>query len=159
MRTHGTNALHWVRRLLLLAMLTLAPISNTLAQTTAEVGTYTLHVNAISTLELSPEVARASAITRSASRGLLNIAIRRLRDDGSDVATRATVTADAINLSGQRQILSLREVREGDAIYYLAEPRISEAEELTFEISARPEGDASILKARFKKTFFAPLPP
>ncbi|MGQ0799735.1 MAG: DUF4426 domain-containing protein [Pseudomarimonas sp.] len=151
--------MHRICRLLLAALATLMPISNTLAQATAEIGAHTLHVNAISTLEISPDVARASAITRSASRGLLNIAVRRLRDDGSDVATRATVTADAINLSGQRQILSLREVREGDAIYYLAEPRIAEAEELTFEISARPEGDASILKARFKKTFFAPLPP
>ncbi len=159
MKSHQRPALDWIRRLLFVAMVTLAPISNTLAQATAEGGAYTLHVNAISTLELSADVARASAITRSASRGLLNIAIRRMRDDGSDVAARATVTADAINLSGQRQILSLREVREGDAIYYLAEPRISEAEELTFDITARPEGDASILKARFKKTFFSPLPP
>lgn len=140
-------------------MVMLVPSSHTLAQATAEVGAYTLHVNAISTLELSPEVARASAVTRSASRGLLNIAIRHRQADGSDVAIRAAVTADAINFSGQRQILSLREVREGDAIYYLAEPRIAEAEALTFEISARPEGDAAILKARFKKTFFSPLPP
>lgn len=149
----------WFVGLLAIWMVTLASVSNSQAQATAEEGAYTLHVNAISTLDLSPEVARASGITRSASRGLLNIAIRRMQTDGSDVATRATVTADAINLSGQRQILSLREVREGDAIYYLAEPRVSESEELTFEISARPEGNASILKARFKKAFFAPLPP
>ena len=149
----------WFLGSLAICMMTMAPITHTQAQAIAEVGEYTLHVNAISTLELSTEVARASGITRSASRGLLNIAIRRLQADGSDVATRATVTADAINLSGQRQILSLREVREGGAIYYLAEPRISEAEELTFEVSARPEGDASILKSRFKKIFFAPLPP
>ncbi len=151
--------MNWFCRVLPIALLELLPMGSALAQASVEVGAYTLHVNAISSLDVSVDVARASGITRSASRGLLNIAIRRLQADGSDIATPATVTADAINLSGQRQILSLREVREGDAIYYLAEPRVSEGEALTFEITARPEGDASVLQARFKKTFFAPLPP
>jgi len=128
------------------------------AQTTVEVGDYVLHANAIPTLTLSPEVARASGITRSAKRGLLNIAIRHTQADGSDRAAKASVSADAINFSGQRQVLSLREVRDGEAIYYLAEPRIDEGEALSFEISARPEGSAEVLQARFKQTFFSPLP-
>jgi hypothetical protein len=128
-------------------------------QATVEVGDFVLHANAIGSLQLTPEVALRSGVTRSGSRALLNIAIRRQLPDGTDVASAADVSADAINDSGQRQILSLREVREGDAIYYLAEPRIADGETLLFEINARPAGGSSVLQARFRQTFFDPLPP
>ncbi len=141
---------------LLFALLLMPRLAN--AQTATEAGEYVLHANAINSLELTPDVAIANGITRSASRGLLNIAIRKKRGDGSDVAVRAAVSADALSFSGQRQILSLREVTEGDAIYYLAEARVVEGETLTFEISARPQGDVSVLQTRFQKAFFAPLP-
>jgi hypothetical protein len=128
------------------------------AQATVEVGDHVLYASAIGSLQLTPEVARRSGITRSSNRALLNIAIRQRRPDGTDIASPAAVSADAINDSGQRQILSLREVREGDAIYYLAEPRIGDGETLLFEISARPVGGSNVLQARFRQTFFAPLP-
>lgn len=143
---------------LLLALLAAVATLPAHGQATTELGDHVLLANAISSLELTPDVARRSGVTRSASRGLLNIAIRRKLPEGGDVAARAAVSADAISFSGQRQILSLREVVEGDSVYYLAEPRIAEGEALTFEVTARPEGSATVLQARFKQTFFAPLP-
>ena len=141
---------------LLFALLLAARLAS--AQSESGAGEYVLHANAINSLELMPDVAIASGVTRSASRGLLTIAIRKMRSDGSDAAVRAAVSADALSFSGQRQILSLREVTEGDAIYYLAEARIAEGETFTFEVSARPQGDVTVLQTRFQKAFFAPLP-
>lgn len=152
------TATHSFRCALLASVFILLPLADARSQATTDSGDFVMHANAIGSLELTPDVARASAVTRSASRGLLNVAVRKKLADGGDQAVRAAVSADAINFSGQRQVLSLREVREGDAIYYLAEPRISEGEDLTFEVSARPEGSTEVLQAKFKKSFFAPLP-
>jgi hypothetical protein len=137
-------------------LLLLAPASE--AQVLVKQADFQLHANAIHSLQLTPEVATRTGITRSGSRGLLNIAVRRSLEDGGDKAVPAEVTATAINLEGQRQLLRLREVREGDAIYYLAEPRIVEGEALRFEIAARPEGSAVVIEAKMSQTFFAPLP-
>lgn len=128
------------------------------AQSTTEADGFVMYANAIPSLDLAPGVARRSGLTRSRNRALLNIAVRRALPEGGDVAVRADISATAINLGGQRQLLALREVREADAIYYLAEPRIAEGEALTFEVDARPEGASTVLQARFRQAFFPPLP-
>jgi D-aminopeptidase len=119
-------------------------------------GDLVMHYSAITSLSLRPEVARQYGLTRSAARGLLNIAVRRSLGDGHDVAVTAAITAAAINDAGQRQELRLREVREGDAIYYLAEVRIAEAETLRFEVSANVDGARRPLSVTFSQQFFRP---
>jgi hypothetical protein len=135
----------------LLTMLLLT--GSVLAQNSTTRGPYTVHYNALPTTLLSPDVARNSGITRSASRGLLNIAV--LRDaDGTQVATIARVDAAATNPAGQRQSLRMREVREGEAIYYLGEPRISSTDEqLDFEVTVTPAGSAEPIVIRFTQSF------
>lgn len=114
----------------------------------------TIHYHAQPTLTLTPEVARGYAITRSASRALLNVALRRARPDGLADAVAAKVEGAATNLAGQRQALGLREVREGDAIYYLAEPRIGARDTLDFELRIIPDGAATPVLVRFRQEFF-----
>lgn len=118
-------------------------------------GDLTVHYNAVPTTALSAEVAREYGITRSSGRALLNVAVRR--DAGNDVyrAIAASVQAAATNLNGQRQDLDVREVREGDAIYYLAEARFQDSETLRFDLQVLPEGAAEALQARFEQQFFA----
>jgi hypothetical protein len=141
------------RHLLLGAVMLLAAASAAAQQVTS--GDHTLHYSAIPTLQLTPDVARQYGLTRSSGRALLNIAIRRRDGSGGDHAVAATVTASATNSAGQRQDLRLREVREGDAIYYLAEARTSDGETLRFEIDASVEGAARPLSARFSQPFYA----
>lgn len=128
------------------------------AQSQTAPGGITVHYAALPTLELRPEVARGYAITRSASRGLLNIAVRQTLADGQSRALAATIEGAATNLAGQRQELRLREVREGDAIYYLAEPRIAAGETLDFTLDVLPEGARTPIRVRFRQAFFPPLP-
>jgi hypothetical protein len=121
-------------------------------------GDVQVHYSALSTTSLSPEVARQYAIIRSAGRGLLNIAVLRGTQTGLQRAIPAAIAGAATNLAGQRQILSLREVREGEAIYYLAEPRIDDGETLEFELAVTPDGESSPIEIRFRQQFFAPTP-
>jgi len=115
-------------------------------------GPFTVHYSALPTTLITPEVARSSGITRSASRGLLNIAV--LRDsDGRSTAVTAMIEASATNANGQRQSLRMREVREGEAIYYLGEPRVSDGERLDFEILITPLGGTEAIELRFTQAF------
>ncbi len=115
-------------------------------------GPFTIHYSALPSTLITPEVARNSGITRSASRGLLTLAI--LRDsDGRSTAVTATINAASINSVGQRQSLRMREVREGEAIYYLGEPRIVDGESLDFEILITPLGASEAIELRFTQAF------
>ena len=126
------------------------------AERSVSSGDYVVHYSAVSAASITPEVARQYGITRSASRGLLNIAVQQKQADGLAHAVPATVTASVTNLNGQRQQLQMREVREGEAIYYLGEPRVEEAASLDFEIEVRPSGSAQPISLRFSQEFFAP---
>ncbi len=128
------------------------------AQNSLERGDLVLHYSAIASTTITPEVARQYAITRSTGRALLNVSLMRKQADGSQKAIPARVTAAVTNLNGQRQDLAVREVREGDAIYYLAEPRVGDKETLNFELSALPEGGGEAITTRFQQEFFAPQP-
>ncbi|MBB5015916.1 DUF4426 domain-containing protein [Rehaibacterium terrae] len=139
-----------LRRFLALALLAFA---TPLAAGQLTSGDLTLHYSALPTTSLTAEVARQYGITRSGNRVLLNIALRRAVAD-ADVAVAADVRASATNSAGQRQEIRLREVREGDAIYYLGEARVNDGETLGFEIEARV--DDRPLQVRFQQQFFAP---
>lgn len=123
------------------------------AQNSVRSGDLVVHYNALPTTSLTPEVARQYGITRSANRALVNVSIRR-GTPGADQAVPAKVSVAATNLNGQRSELRVREVREGEAIYYLAEARIQGNETLNFEIEATPEGATAPVKASFRQEFF-----
>jgi hypothetical protein len=123
------------------------------AQNSVRSGDDTIHFAALPTREISPEVARGKAITRSENRALLNIAVRR-RQGAGDVAVRAEVRGSATNDAGQRQQLVVREVREGEAIYYLAEPRMRPGDTLRFDLEVLPEGATTAVPVRFSRRFY-----
>lgn len=122
------------------------------AQSSTNRGPYTIHYSALPSTLITPEVARNSGLTRSASRGLLNIAVIK-KDGDREFAVTAVIEAAATNAAGQRQGLRMREVREGEAIYYLGEPRISEGERLDFDVRITPEGAGEPVLLRFAQTF------
>jgi len=138
-----------VKRLALLLSLLASAAA---AQTSLTRGDYEVHYSAVPSVTLAPEVARQYAITRSANRALLNIAVLH---QGRSVAAR--VSGSATNLSGQRQDLAPREVREGDAIYYLAEPRVAAQETLDFDLQVLPAGSSAAIPVRFGQEFFPAL--
>ena len=137
--------------LLLLALVFALPA---LADNSTRAGDITVHHNAVPTTSLTPDVARQYGITRSANRALVNISVRQ-GEPGADRAVQATVKLVATNLNGQRLDLRAREVREGDAVYYLAEARITGNDTLVFDLEVTPEGATAPIKASFRQEFFA----
>lgn len=125
-----------------------------LAENSTRAGDITVHHNAVPTTSLTPDVARQYGITRSANRALVNISVRQ-GEPGADRAVQAKVKLVATNLNGQRLDLQAREVREGDAVYYLAEARITGNDTLVFELEVTPEGATAPIKASFRQEFFA----
>lgn len=116
-------------------------------------GDLRVHFNALPTTELTPEVARQYGVTRSSNRALVNVSIRR-GEQGADVAVAAEVTVSATNLAGQRQDVRMREVRDGEALYYLGEARVTGQDTLTFTLEVRVEGEAQPMRAEFRQDFF-----
>ena len=118
-------------------------------------GNYVLHFNAISTDQLPPEVARAYNIVRSKNRALLTVSIIKNVAGAVGVSEAGTVNATAANLTGQLKNLTLREIREDEAIYYIGDVAVENSETLVFNIDAVAGNEAERLSVRFSRQFFA----
>ncbi|MEO8445737.1 MAG: DUF4426 domain-containing protein [Gammaproteobacteria bacterium] len=118
-------------------------------------GSYVLYFNAILTDSLTPEVARSYNIVRSPNRALVNISILKKAEGTTDVPVAGTVTAQAVNLNGQFKDLSLREVREGEAIYYIGDVAVTGDETLLITVDATPANETTPLSVRFQRQFVA----
>lgn len=135
-------------------MLALAAALPAQAERSVRSGDIVVHFNAMPSVQLTAEVARQYGITRSATRALVNISVRE-GIPGADRALRAEVKLVATNLNGQRQDLRAREVRESDAVYYLAEAKIMDQDTLDFVLEVTPEGATAPITASFRQEFFA----
>jgi hypothetical protein len=117
-------------------------------------GDYVVYFNALNTDSLTPEVAREYGIVRSKSRAMLNVSIHKKQENGQTVAVTGAVAASAINLTGQLKPMTLREIHEGEAIYYIGELAVTDAEVLIYTIDVTPSNESSRFTVRFKKQFF-----
>lgn len=123
-------------------------------ESSRDFGDFVVHFNAVKTDELTPEIAREYSIVRSQNRVLLNVSVLRKQAGAQSVPVPAVVAASAVNLTGQSRTLLVREIREGDAIYYIAETPITNAEVLIFSVDVTPENQTDRFSLRFQKQFF-----
>ena len=117
-------------------------------------GDHVVHFNAQSTTMLPSEVARAFGIRRSPNRAMLNITVLRTDEAGSSMPITAAVAVSATNLLQQAKTVEIRELREGDAIYYIGELAVANEEIVTFNISVQPEGVDQPHQFRFRQQFY-----
>ena len=142
-----------MKRLILLPLLFLFA-GLALAENVTRSAGYAIHHNAFTTDSLAPEVARSYGIQRSTSRGMVNITVIRETTDTTGTPVQARLKVTAHNLMGQKRNIPVREIREGDAIYYIADFPVAHREHLTFEIEVLPKGQGNPLHARFDQEFF-----
>jgi len=119
-----------------------------------EFGDYIVYFNALTTDQLDADIAAEYDIVRSNSRVLLNIVMEHRPEIGTPTVVPGRVAASARNLTGQLRNLLVREIREGESIYYIAETAIVDSESLVFRIEATPESTSSPLVVQFQKQFF-----
>ena len=96
----------------LTAFLLLLAAFSASAENATRTGGYTIHHNALTTDSLPAQVATAYGLTRSKSRGLLNISV--IRDEPGTMGTpvKAQIKAFARNLFGQMRTFDMREIIE-----------------------------------------------
>lgn len=135
-----------------LALISTSAASPVAAQNSQVFGNTTVHYNAIPTLALGEAMARRYAITRSSRTGLLNIAVQKTRSDGSTEALPASVSGDAVNLTGQRTPIAFREI-PGDEVSYIGVFDAKGPDTYTFSLSIRPHDAAQALTVRFNQNF------
>lgn len=92
-----------------------------------------VHYSAFNSTFLTPTVAREFGLKRNGFNAVINISVLDRYQVGKP-STTATVTGTAKNLIGQSKTLEFTEVKQGDAIYYLAQFPISNEEQFSFKI-------------------------
>ena len=111
------------------------------AEISQKFGPVEIHYNALTTDELLPEVARAYKIERSKTRGLLTISVLKQNQMGAASPVPAKISVYATNLSQQLANIEMREIREGTAIYYLGEFRVTPPDTLKFTATVEVAGE------------------
>lgn len=120
-----------------------------------EFGNYEVHYNAVRADQIPAEIARAHGIERSKNRAMLNVTLlRKDADHAPRKPVKGTVSVDAYNLNGQLKNMEVRQVTEGEAIYYIGTVPISGNEILVFDIKALPENESTPFEVKFKREFF-----
>lgn len=114
-----------------------------------DLGEYRVHFSVMNTTKLPPAVAEAHGITRARDRALINVSLTR--PDQPGYGQPAQVSGTATNLMQQSRQLEFREVREADAVYYIAPLEHIHEEVIHFDLSVQPEGSEAPLEVRFKR--------
>ena len=99
-------------------------------------------------------VAEKYNLRRNACYGIVNIAIHDVSTDDLGVAVGGMVSGYAMNLLAQRSSLKFSEVKEGNAIYYLADFKFSNEELLKFVVDVKPQRSSQSETLRFEQTFY-----
>lgn len=111
-----------------------------------------VHYSAFNSTFLTPQVARSYQLTRNGYSAVLNISVLDTASLGKP-ALEARISGQVRNLIGQTRSLQFREIKEEQAIYYLAEFPISNEENLTFDIAVE-SGNKGTGKLRFTQKFY-----
>ena len=123
-----------MRRLAIL-LLTLGLAFPAFAERLQRFGDLEVHYNVFNSSFLQPDVAKASNLVRSKTQGVVNVVVMRA---GKSVP--AAVNGTVKNLLGQSTPLSFQDVKEGDALYHMAQFKMTEREVLTFSIKIQEGG-------------------
>ncbi|WP_086981442.1 DUF4426 domain-containing protein [Vibrio aphrogenes] len=111
-----------------------------------------VHYSAFNSAMLTPEVARQYKLKRNGYSAILNISVLDTSKLGTP-AVDAKITGSSQNLLGQTRQLQFKQVKEGPAIYYLAEFPITNEEQLSFNIQV-DAGTVGSGPIRFNQTFY-----
>lgn len=117
------------------------------AEQKMQLGQWDVHYIVFGTSFLTPQVAKEYGIVRSRYRALVNISVLNTRDQQ---AQNVAISGDARNLLGKRIPLVFKQVKEGKAIYYLAELPFDDKDTYRFDILLRQGNQQQRLKFQQK---------
>lgn len=121
-------------------------------EATATIGEVTVRASAVQTSSLNETVARQYGIARDDSTVLLLVAIRK-GSGAEETSLPAQVTATATGLTGNPQVITLREQRTGELLDYVGTIETPLPETLRFDVTVVRE-DGARTTLRFNREFF-----
>jgi len=136
-----------------LALISIMFVPAAQAEQAEKFGNLEVHYNAMLSTDLLPDVAKAYKIDRSPTRGIVTISVLRKNAMGVAQPIPAKLTAYMVNLSNQLGNIDMREIKEGNAIYYLGEFRVSPPNTLKFTVTVEVAGDPK-REVVFSQKFF-----
>lgn len=143
-----------IRAIKYLAILALAgTIQSAVAENVTEVDGYSIHHNALTTDSLTPSIAATYKIQRSKNRGMLTVSVLKKQPNGQDMAVKAEIKVTATNENGQLQGVTLHEITEGAAVYYIGDFRVANEETFKFKLEVTPEGAGRTYEASLTQEF------
>jgi len=104
------------------------------AENMKKLGSMNVHYMAIGSTFFTPEIAKVYGITRSRYNGLINISVLDNSKTGTPAKT-VSIIGEAKNNLGQFKTLEFSEVKEGSAIYYLAQIKYNHEETMHFTLT------------------------
>ena len=123
-----------INKLVLIGFITLSLIGSVNAENMKKMDNINVHYIAIGSTFLTPEIAKAYGIERSRYKGLINISVLDNTQKGNPAKT-VFINGKARNDVGQIKSLDFTEVKEGDAVYYLAQVSYTNEETIHFDIN------------------------
>lgn len=117
-------------------------------------GQWLIRHTALPTTVLQPDIAGQYGIQRAHNRAFINLSVHDQTRAGIG-AVPADVSGQFVNLLGQTETLDFRPVREGDALYYIAEFRFPHREALRFELQVKPRAADAPVSLEFRQTIYA----
>jgi hypothetical protein len=117
-------------------------------------GDYTVHYNAFTSDTLQPSVAEAYKITRSKNRGMFTVSVLKKGANANGTPVRAHILASASNLTGQFRNFEVREIDDGNSIYYISVFHVAHGETLDFTLHIQPEGESQAFNVKFRQQFY-----
>lgn len=140
---------------LLVVLMSVGFCSNGFAQQSQDFGHFVVHYNTLNTNLIPPQVAKGYGIKRSSNRALLNITVLKKVMDTPGTPVKAEVKASAINLTGQRRDIEIREVADSEgAIYYIGELPVHNMETYNFTVEVDIPGEDEPAVVKFRQQFY-----
>ncbi|AVI67055.1 DUF4426 domain-containing protein [Shewanella sp. NKUCC05_KAH] len=140
------------RNLLAVLALTASLCGVANAEQKETVGNFDIHYMALGSTFLTPSIAKSYGIKRSNYTGIINIAVLDI-SEANKPAVPVEITGVANNLLDARINLTFKEIREGDAIYYIAEVPYRDDQEINFNIAIK-YGNQLNTNLQFKQKFY-----
>lgn len=143
-----------IRRLAALALIASVTPAAADSSGTEKFGDYLVHYSALSTQLINAQMAKQYSIERSPTRGLINLSVQKVAADETAAAVSATINGDAVNLTGQKSPITIREIPD-QYVSYIGLFDVAAPDTYTFTLSIKPEGSEQSFTLRFNKNFVA----
>jgi len=149
---HSKAIFNLVLGLFFVNTLSVGPVQAT--PVSKDFGDYTVHINAVNSDTIQPNMAKAYNIVRSKNRGLLTISLVKKSLSENPKPVKAKVTGKATNLTGQLKDIQIREINDGGAVYYISEFQVADKEVLDFTVYLTPDDKTSPFTVELRQQFF-----